>query len=42
MDQMSLFEGKQGENLKIIEGDDRENIENSYKVYYSEFIKKLM
>lgn len=40
MDQMSIFEGNQGDNLKIIEGDNRENIENSYKVYYTEFIGK--
>lgn len=37
---MSIFEGNQGDNLKIIEGDSRENIENSYKVYYTEFIEK--
>lgn len=38
MDQMSLFEEKQDKNLEIIEGHNREDIENKHKVYHTKYL----
>lgn len=38
MDQMSIFEANQMESLKLIEGDNRENIENKHKIHHTKYI----
>ena len=38
MDQMSLFEKNQNKNLKIIEGDNKEDIENKHKIYHTKYL----
>ena len=38
MDQMSIFEANQMESLKLIEGDNREDIDNKHKIYHTKYI----